>query len=290
MKNVISEMVDSYHPITLADKENALKEVLQEVVLSGLSRGGFFDKAAFYGGTCLRIFYGLDRFSEDLDFALTKENPSFSLESYFSSLKKEMASYGLAMEVEEKKKVTESNIQSAFVKGNTRIEMLKFFPNSPEVRAIVSNQTIKVKFEVDVHPALGGSYEEKYRLIPSPYSLKTFDAPSLFAGKIHAVLCRRWKSRVKGRDLFDYVFYLLKNTPVNLVYLENKLKQSRELDENARLTLEDLKALLNQRFAAIDFEAAKKDVTDFLSDISSLKLWKEEFFSSITENLTAQMH
>ena len=127
MNRVIEAMLDRYKPQNNEERENAIKEIMQEIVLAGLSRGGFFDKAAFYGGTCLRIFHGLNRFSEDLDFALLEKNPNFQLEAYFPALEKEFQSYGIDIIIESKNKDEKNAIQSAFLKGNTLMLMMSFF-------------------------------------------------------------------------------------------------------------------------------------------------------------------
>lgn len=160
MNNVIETMLWKYNPQNNEERENAIKEIIQEIALAGLSRGGFFEKAAFYGGTCLRIFYGLNRFSENLDFALLKKDPSFKLTDYFPALKKEFDSYGIEINVEDKAKTSNSEIQSAFIKGNTLILMMSFFPKNEDARKIISNQMIKIKFEVDTENQEGGRTEK----------------------------------------------------------------------------------------------------------------------------------
>ena len=285
MNNIIEERLMNYNTSSLRKKENALKEIIQDITLCGLSKGHFFDKAAFYGGTALRIFYNLDRFSEDLDFALIKEDSQFELSDYFSSVIKELHSFGFNRNVEEKTKSHRSNIQSAFVKGNTITQRLTVFPESEEIRRIVPNQALKVKFEVDVHPALGADYEAKYSLFPFPYQVKTFDLPSLFSGKLHAIICRNWQNRVKGRDLYDYLFYLAKSVPFNLKYLKMKLAQSGLIPAGAPLTLDRVKHFLAARFNKIDFKMAVEDVKPFLSHPEALICWSKEMFIAVTENL-----
>lgn len=203
-------MMSRYDAKDLMTKKNAVKEVAQEIVLCGLSRAGFFDKAAFYGGSALRIFYGLDRFSEDLDFSLVQKDPDFDITKYFPMVRKEAAAYGLDFEAAEKHKSADSNIRSAFLKGNTKEHILKFYPRT-ETSGIPANELIKIKLEVDIDPALGAGFEHKLRMLPSPYQVRLYDLQSLFAGKIHAVLCRAWRNRVKGRDLYDYAFYISGN-------------------------------------------------------------------------------
>ena len=285
MNSVITEMLNKYHAEGLTDKKNEVKEIMQEIVLCGFSRAGFFNKAAFYGGTALRIFYGLERFSEDLDFSLITPDPEFELSAYFPTLKKEVASYGLNVEISEKEKTKESAIRSAFLKGNTKEHMLLFYASDPITIGIAGNETIKIKFEVDTNPPAGATFEHKYRLLPAPYEVTLYDMPSLFAGKAHAVICRAWKSRVKGRDLYDYVFYLSRGASLNTEHLKSRLVQSGIWDNDAPFTTEDAKQLLCARFKTIDYTQAKDDVRPFIKDTASLDLWNKDFFRQITEEL-----
>jgi len=285
MNHVINEMLNKYQAEGLADKKNAIKEIMQEIVLCGLSRAGFFKKAALYGGTALRIFYGLDRFSEDLDFSLMTPDDGFELSEYFPTLKKEIASYGLNVEISEKEKTKESAIRSAFLKGNTKEHMLLFYASEPVASAVAGNETIKIKFEVDTNPPAGATFEHKYRLLPAPYEVTLYDMPSLFAGKAHAVICRAWKSRVKGRDLYDYVFYLSRGASLNTEHLKARLVQSGVWKAEDSFTVEDAKDLLRARFETIDYAQAKGDVSPFIKDKAALDLWGADFFKQITEGL-----
>lgn len=283
MNVTIYEMLKNYNVNNIYDKKNAIKEILQEIVLCGLARGGFFKEAAFYGGTALRIFYGLDRFSEDLDFSLIAANPNFDFKKYFPTLEKEIKSYGLNLSITEKVKSIDSDVASAFVKGNTKELLLSFYTN--DNISITSNETIKIKFEVDTNPPAYAKFEHKYRLLPSPYEVNMYDLSSLFAGKIHAVLCRGWKSRIKGRDLYDYAFYLSKNASVNQRHLRERLIQSDFIKKDNKLDLDDLKAMLYVRFDTIDFAQAKRDVEPFIQNISILDIWSADFFKDITNKL-----
>lgn len=285
MNNIIEQMIGRYEPASLYDRKNAMKEVIQEIVLCGLSRADFFKKAAFYGGTALRVFYGLDRFSEDLDFSLLKPDPVFELSAYFPALKKEAEAFGLRVDITEKEKNKKSNIQSAFLKGNTKEHLLKFYSDESLLSSVPSNEVIKIKFEIDTDPPAYAGFEHRYRLQPAPYEISLYDAPSLFAGKVHAVICRAWQSRVKGRDLYDYVFYLSQGIPVNLRHLNARLVQSGYIGSDLRCTEKYIKDILYDRFADIDYEQAKEDVLPFIKDSSSLKLWNREFFRQITDGL-----
>ena len=285
MNNIIEQMIGRYEPASLYDRKNAMKEVIQEIVLCGLSRADFFKKAAFYGGTALRVFYGLDRFSEDLNFSLLKPDPVFELSAYFPALKKEAEAFGLRVDISEKEKNKKSNIQSAFLKGNTKEHLLKFYSDESLLSSVPSNEVIKIKFEIDTDPPAYAGFEHRYRLQPAPYEISLYDAPSLFAGKVHAVICRAWQSRVKGRDLYDYVFYLSQGIPVNLRHLNARLVQSGYIGSDLRCTEKYIKDILYDRFADIDYEQAKEDVLPFIKDSSSLKLWNREFFRQITDGL-----
>ena len=285
MKTILEQMVESYQPKNNEEKRNVVKEVMQEITLCALSKAGFFDVAAFYGGTALRIFYGLDRFSEDLDFSLMTKNQDFDLSTYVPTLKLLVQSFGLNVDVEIKHKTLDSAIQSAFLKGDTIEQFLLFYPNDL-VTGINKNEKVKIKFEIDTMPAGLATYETKYRLLPMPYSIKLYDEASLFSGKIHAVICRSWKSRVKGRDLFDYVFYLTRNTRFNLEHLREKLMESHIISQEDKFDVDFVKTLLIVRFDEIDFNDAKKDVLPFIKDTSVLDIWSKEFFIAITSQLT----
>lgn len=285
MNTAIEQMLKNYQIENIYDQKNAMKEIMQEIVLCGLSRAGFFQKAAFYGGTALRIFYGLDRFSEDLDFSLVTADPDFDLTVYFPVLEKEVRAFGLHVTIQEKEKTKESNIRSAFLKGNTKEHLLLFYADENLAGSVARSELIKIKFEVDINPPEYAGFEHKYRLLPTPYEVNLYDMPSLFAGKIHAVLCRAWKSRIKGRDLYDYVFYLSRGSAVNQKHLQARLLQSGFISEDVECTLPELRHMLYERFDAIDFRRAKQDVEPFIRDTASLNMWNADFFKQITAGL-----
>ena len=290
MMSSIQSMMERYQPQTAEAYRNALKEIVQEIALYGMSKSGFFQEGAFYGGTALRIFYGLHRFSEDMDFSLVHPNPSFALSDYLPAVEEELSAVGLKMRVEQKNKTKVTDIQSAFIKGGTLIQIISIQQTDEVlIPGIHKQEQLKIKLEVDTNPPPGAGFELRYALRPVPYVVRLYDKPSLFAGKIHAVLCRNWMRRIKGRDLYDYVWYLSHDTPVNLFHLQKRLEQSDRWDSSKQLALQDTKNMLKERFSQLDFEAAKKDVIPFLSDASELDLWNAGFFQAITENLTANM-
>lgn len=282
MHSAIEDMLNKYPNKTVDDHKNALKEILQEIALLGLFRANFFDVAAFYGGTALRIFYGLDRFSEDIDFSLIKKTENFDITPYCGFIREEMAAFGFEAEVTKKVKAVDSNIESAFIKTDTLINLLKIEAIAPPVPGVGKNELLKIKLEIDINPPAGADYEVKYLLMPIPFHVRLYSAPSLFAGKIHAILCRDWKSgRVKGRDLYDFVWYLSRSIPVNIYHLEERLKQTGHLKKDDRLTPPKAMGLLEDKFSSLNFEQAKMDVIPFIKEARALNIWTHDFFISI---------
>jgi len=286
MNTVLQNMLNKYKIKNTIDETNAIKEIIQEIVICGLSRGGFFKEAAFYGGTALRIFYGLNRFSEDLDFALLEPNKNFDLSKYFSFVEKEVQAYGLKLSITEKEKTKDSNIKSAFLKGDTKEHILMFFPNE-NMKNAMSLKSIKIKFEVDINPPSGATYDFKYKLLPSPHQVRLYDEGSLFAGKIRAILCRNWSYRTKGRDLYDYIFYLSRGVKVNINLVKEKLIDSGVLETSDDFNIDILKEILNKKFNEIKYSDSKEDVITFIEDKDSLNLWSSEFFIEISKDLEA---
>ena len=285
MQQVLNQMLSKYEINTIEDKKNAIKEIVQEIVLCGLARGGFFKEAAFYGGTALRIFYNLDRFSEDLDFALLESNKDFDISKYFNYIEKELKAYGINLNITTKEKSFDSNITSAFLKGDTLELILRFFPSDEEHKYDHILKNLKIKLEVDINPPMGATYEDKYKLLPSPHQIKLYDKESLLAGKIHAILCRGWNNRVKGRDLYDYIFFLASDTKVNIELLKNKLIESNYINEKDEFDINELKKILINKFEKIDYSKAIEDVKPFIKNIDNLNLWSKEFFIEITNKL-----
>ena len=282
---VVAAMLGRYRPSTSRDYENALKEIIQEIALLGLWRGKFFEHAALYGGTALRILYGLDRFSEDLDFSLLKLRPGFRLEPYLGAVREELSSLGFAVTVEAREKRVRTAIDSAFIKAGTRDHLLRIgVPDAVSSRVHIGS-TLQVRLEVDTDPPGGFETEARVLLQPIPFAVNTLREPDLFAGKLHAILQRKWKSRVKGRDYYDLVWYLGRGTKVRLAHLEARLRQAGGWSGESRLGLGELKALLSARFAAVDFDAARKDVLPFLRDPEAVALWSREFFEGLLARL-----
>ena len=285
MHSAIENMLKKYSGTTVDDYKNALKEIIQEIALLGLFRANFFDVAAFYGGTALRIFYGLDRFSEDIDFSLLKKSKYFDITLYCEFIRDEMAAFGFEAEVTRKEKAGDSNIESAFIKTGTLINLLKIASIIPPVAGIEKNELLKIKLEVDINPPPGADYEVKYLLTPIPFYVRLFSASSLFAGKLHAILCRDWKSgRIKGRDLYDYVWYLSRSIPLNIHHMEERMKQTGHLKRHEGLIAKDVREMLEDKFTSINYEQAKQDVMPFVKDPLALNLWSSGFFNSITRD------
>lgn len=286
MNPAIEDMLRSYAPITPLDWVQAIREIVQEVVLLGFWRSGFFEQAAFYGGTALRIFHGLNRFSEDLDFSLGRQEDEARLESVLTSLELELAAWGFSFRAEPKAAGEQTGIESAFLKGNTRINLLKVGVPEELSRRFPPHQKIAIKLELDTTPPPFAGTEVKTHLLPTPFHLRLYDLPSLFAGKLHALLFRDWKRRVKGRDFYDFVWFIARRVPVNLPHLEARIRQSgNPAIEN--LDLAALQALLSERFGKVNLSAAADEVRPYLRDARELALWSEAFFQELIPRLIA---
>lgn len=285
MNEALNLMLKKYNCKSINDYENALKEVVQEIALLGLWRAKFYEKAAFYGGSALRILYGLNRFSEDLDFSLLKPDENCNLSKYHKAIESELTSFGLNVDVIPKTKTNRTQIDSAFIKAGTLQNMISIEVPVSLRKRIHKNKVIKIKFEVDKDPPDGFDTEAKYLLQPIPFSINTFTMPSLFAGKMHAVLCRKWQKRVKGRDWYDLVWFISRNTLLNLKHLELRMKQSEHLKQQDILTKIIFLELLNNKIDNVDFLLAKDDVKNFIKDQDTLKVWSKDFFRDIIKGI-----
>lgn len=268
---VIEQMLARYPSESRGD---ALREVMQEIALAGLQRAGFFDKAAFYGGTCLRIFHGLPRFSEDLDFSLLGSEPGFSLTPFFQVLCEEFSAFGFEVDISERKKAADSVVVSAFLKKNTSIYDVK----------VAGQRLLKIKFEVDTDPPGAFSTEEKLLVQPYSFYVKCYALPDLYAGKVHALLFRRWKNRVKGRDWFDFEWYVRTGVPLNLAHLEARARQSGDW-QGGDLDSVALRHLLESRIKTLDVASAKQDVLPFIQSAAQLDIWSQEYFLDLSEKV-----
>lgn len=275
--DIVDEMLSRYPRETEAEKTNALREVMQEIALAGLQRAGFFEQAAFYGGTCLRIFHGLPRYSEDLDFSLLMPDKDFRLSPYFDKLIEEFAALGFDIEISEKLKTEDTDIASAFLKKSaSRYDI-----------SIRSQKTLKIKFEVDTDPPLGFATEQKLLLQPYSFYVNCFSLPDLFAGKVHALLFRQWKNRIKGRDWYDFEWYVRKGVPLNRQHLAIRAKQSGHWQESA-MTAEQLADLLHDRIEKIDLDSARADVERFIKSPDQLAIWSKPYFHDLVARAVLQ--
>lgn len=285
MASPIDSLIQKYNAKTVNDFENALKEIIQEITLAGLSRAQFFNKSAFYGGTSLKIFYGLPRFSEDLDFTLLDPKSDFSWSHYFASILELLNSFGFEVEIDEVKKTRDKKVSSVFLKANTKEHLLQIESAKSVAQKVQSNKKINVKCEIDLVPPLGFEIEVKTLFPPMTAAVKVLKSSSLFAGKMHAVLFRKWKHRLKGRDFYDLLWFLGQKIPVKLGYLEQKMQAGALLNSKKILSRDDLMDLLVKRIKSIDWENAKQDVIQFLRDPEEVGPWSSDFFLSAIQVL-----
>ncbi len=272
MHEAIRSMLDRYTCRTQDDYVNALREILQELALLGLWRSKFFEHAAFYGGTALRVLYGLDRYSEDLDFSLLKPLADFTLQPFGDALRREIVSFGFQVDFERRARAKNTAIESAFLKANTYRQLIVIETD---------HALLKIKLEVDTNPPTGFEIESRYILQPIPFSVRAYSLPDLFAGMLHAILCRRWKNRVKGRDWYDLVWYAGSHPDVRLNHLESRMRQTEDWITDELLTPDRLRQLLIASVEELDVNQARTEVAPFVRDPRSLDIWSRDFFKEL---------
>jgi predicted nucleotidyltransferase component of viral defense system len=224
---MIKHWIDSYKPRNLQESEQAFREIMQEITLAALYRSNFFKYAAFYGGTALRIFHGLDRFSEDLDFTLLEKNTDFNLDPYFKAVIEEFEALGIKVSINKKQKSVTSSIDSAFLKAETLWSELIFVNTIPQLNFTLK-PIFKIKIEVDTNPPLNFTTENLLLTKPFSFYVNCLTLPDLFAGKMHALLFRKWINRVKGRDLYDLEWYLKMGVQINLKHFYQRALESED--------------------------------------------------------------
>lgn len=276
---MIKQWLDEYNANSHKEKEQAIREIMQEVALAGLQRAGFFEKAAFYGGTALRIFYGLERFSEGLDFSLLKRDNKFKLQPYLESIINEFNALGIQVNVQEKIKTKQSNIDSAFLRSDTIWKELQIEGMLPEI-GVSMRPSIKIKIEIDTQPPLGFETEEKLLLKPFSFYVKCFKLEYLFAGKMHALLFRKWKNRVKGRDWYDMEWYIKKSVTLDLNHFLIRAQESGDwLDES--ITKSQFIKLLQKKIETVSFVNIRSDISRFIKNEESLRIWSPKYFNDL---------
>ena len=270
MKNEIYDnMLSAYGVTTEQERRNAIFEANQQVILAGLYNGGFFDVAAFYGGTCLRIFHGLQRFSEDMDFSLLTPNDKFDFTKYFQPIIDEFAIVGREVEIKKKDKKSFGKVESAFLKDNTDVYDVSF----------QTDKSIKIKIEVDTQPPLNFRTEQKLLLQPHSFMTRCFILPDLFAGKIHALVYRGWKNRVKGRDWYDFEWYVRHNVPLDFAHFAERVHQFN----NEEIRQEVFMAKLKDRLASADINQVKNDALPFVRNPNELDIWSNDYFVQLAD-------
>ncbi len=272
MNDIYRNMLSQYDLSTSQAQRNATFEVNQQIALAGLYQGGFFEKAAFYGGTCLRIFHGLQRFSEDMDFSLLVPDEHFDFTCYFQPIIDAFALVGREVEITRKEKRAFNKVESAFLKDTTDVYDIAF----------QTEKSIKIKIEVDTEPPLGFATEQKLLLRPVSFMTRCFTLPDLFAGKMHALVFRNWKNRVKGRDWYDFEFYVRHQVPLHFAHLQQRIAQFN----GEQMTKEQFIQCLRDRLSAADMHQVKADVLPFVRNPHELDIWSNDYFLQLTDLIT----
>lgn len=274
--DLIRARLKGYKAKNELQEENALKEILQEVILSALFEIGFFAHAGFQGGTALRIFHGLKRFSEDLDFILVSKKTNFDWSSTAKKLKENLMAYGISMDVTDRSKA-DNALKKMMLKDNSLGKLLEL--RSPHHK----NKTILIKLEIDTNPPAGSEFEERFLNFPTSTLVNCQNLSSCFAGKIHALLCRNY---VKGRDWFDLLWYIDKKTVPNFVFLEHALNQTGPwAKQGVSVSKQWCVEVLREKVKSLDWNSVKKDVQPFVDDLflKSLDVWSEKLFLAALE-------
>ena len=278
----IVQMINSY-PDSMP-KIDKLREILQQTALLGLARHQFFQHAVFYGGTALRILYGLDRYSEDLDFSLLKPDPEFNFTPFLQGMHQELLAMGFLLDINLREK-NDSGIWPAFLKGNT-LSMLLSIQGKEKIKGIHPDQKIQIKLEIDTTPPLLHlPPQSKLVTNPVPFYVSTYEITDLFAGKMHAALCRNWKKRIKGRDWYDVIWYVQRGVSVNLVHLRERMRQTGHLQADEKFGKNELLIRIHAKINEIDWELAKADVEVFIPDKQRLAIWSATFFHDLISHL-----
>lgn len=285
MNSLIKSLLPDPVPNTTTGMINAVREIMQSLALLGLWRAKFFEHAAFYGGTSLRILYGLDRFSEDLDFSLLKPSSDFSFSNYSDALQNELEAFGFEVTFEVRRKTIGTAIESAFLKGNTFNQLIVIKAPEQILSGVNRQSILKVKLEVDTNPPQGFSTEMKYVFSPVQFAVRTYTLPSLFAGKMHALLFRQWKSRIKGRDWYDFIWYASHYLVLSLSHLEERMRQSGHYSGDSPLSMGILKELIGNAIDTLNIDEARKEVIPFVTDTRGLEIWSREFFRKAAERI-----
>ena len=270
MNQFFENALKRYQINNATDKQNAVYEITQQVVLAGLHRGGFFDRAAFYGGTCLRLFHQLPRFSEDMDFSLLSLDEDFKFENYFQPIIDEFDILGRKVEIKKKDRKTFGRVDSAFLKDNTDVYNIAF----------QTEKAVKVKIEVDTQPPLLFATEQKPLTIPYTFMVRCFQLPDLYAGKMHALVFRNWKTRVKGRDWYDFEWYVRWRVPLDFKHLQERIREFNGVE----MSQDEFKIMLKERLSTTNIEDVKKDVRPFLrNDPHELDAWTNDYFLQLAD-------
>ena len=279
---MINDWLKLYSINSVENLLDAKREIMQEITLAGLARTDFFKHATFYGGTALRVFYKINRYSEVLDFSLNNKNAGFDLSNYFSAIQEEFALLGLEVNISIKEKRNFTTIQSAFLKENTIWRLISL---NDEVQRMTNFPNIKIKIEIDRDPPLLFDKEEKLLIRPYSFYLSCMTLPSLFAGKMHAVLFREWKSRVKGRDWYDFEWYIKRGVKFKLNQFVDRAINSGHLLENHNYSENDFLNLLRVRIDQLDIDSAKFDISQFISNPSELNIWSKQYFHDLVDKI-----
>jgi predicted nucleotidyltransferase component of viral defense system len=280
LKELWEDRIRQFQPENALEQELVLQEIMQQHILLSLSRSGFFKQALFHGGTCLRIFYRLPRFSEDLDFLLRRSDPSFAWSSHIAHIQRDCEADGIQFEAVDKSRA-EVAVKKAFLKTDSIGTLIVL--NLPYARHAVKK--LRIKLEIDANPPAGSAFETQFITFPGPAAITTQDLPSGFATKAHALLCRGY---AKGRDWYDFLWYIDRRVSPNFPLLQNALAQvgpwaGQPLQVAPAWFVERMR----ERILELDWNALREDVRRFLPlrDQEGLNQWSAGLFLYLVDQM-----
>jgi predicted nucleotidyltransferase component of viral defense system len=273
LDRVWAAKIREYAPANPLEQENVLQELMQHYLLASLARAGLFKEAMFHGGTCLRIVCGMNRFSEDLDFLLKKSDPDFRWQGYLEAVRMDCEREGIRFEVQDKSQAGTA-VQKAFLKTDSIGKILAMDLPFERFHA----RKIRIKLEIDTRPPAGSSFTTSYLTFPVTTAITTQSMESGFALKLHALLCRPY---IKGRDWFDFVWYVARKTRPDLELLGKALEQQGPWAGQAMtVTMAWVRETLEKVILSIDWTVARNDIQRFLPlrEQQGLQVWGADFF------------
>lgn len=284
MKLALEKMIKKYNPSDLEEGKDAMREIVQRVILLSLSNRDFFKIVSFCGDTSLRLLHGLPRVSKNLTFSLMRRDKEFDFAPYEEEILLTLKSFGL--HAESKQLRGEAENRSTFLKTHTLKYLLDIEVPEYLSELVDVSKIIKIIIEIDIDSPTLFQTEKRVLTLPKAFMLTSFDLPTLFASKMHAILCRSWKEQPNGRDWYDMNWYIKNEAKLNFAHLNKRVLQAplgiekkiaklggKELSRNEFIDL------LRERISKLDIAKIKDDAHLSVRDKKETAVWSKDFFT-----------